>query len=257
MFELLFIPAAAMTHAGRSLALCVGTRRPAAELIDEKLWPEIESHRQRLLSHPGVIAAGLAVLLYAIDDAHGLPFGWTANRNAVLAGTDVRFMASVEGHRPVRVGDRQGVVLPAAGVSAGKAMLAAMEPADGERSYRRRAEQDPGLRGGGLGPDVETELAQAVRGRGGERLRGEVRFESVEALVEQFIQCIGIYPIGALVELTSGTRDPNTERMAEHSAGSPDGNEKSCVTCTPTTCSPSTRPSSGDTIEPPSLPCAP
>ncbi len=39
--------------------------------------------------------------------------------------------------------------------------------------------------------------------------------------------------------------------------GSPDGNEKSCVTCTPTTRSGATRPSSGEISDPPSLPCAP
>ena len=29
--------------------------------------------------------AGLAALLFAIDDAHGLPAGWLANRNALIA----------------------------------------------------------------------------------------------------------------------------------------------------------------------------
>ncbi|HRO29036.1 IclR family transcriptional regulator [Citricoccus sp.] len=83
----------------------------------------------------------------------------------VLAGTDVRFMASVEGHRPVRVGDRQGVVLPAAGVSAGKAMLAAMDPADVERAYRRRAEQDGTAFDARAHARLATEL-EAVRHRG-------------------------------------------------------------------------------------------
>lgn len=30
-------------------------------------------------------AAGLAAILYAVDDAHGMPVGWLANRNAVVA----------------------------------------------------------------------------------------------------------------------------------------------------------------------------
>jgi 1-acyl-sn-glycerol-3-phosphate acyltransferase len=38
------------------------TPEAAAELVDERLWPEVERHHQRLLSHPGVIAAGLAAL---------------------------------------------------------------------------------------------------------------------------------------------------------------------------------------------------
>lgn len=33
-----------------------------------------------------VWAAGLAALFFAIDDAHGLPVGWLANRNALLSG---------------------------------------------------------------------------------------------------------------------------------------------------------------------------
>jgi 1-acyl-sn-glycerol-3-phosphate acyltransferase len=48
------------------------TPEAAAELVDERLWPEVESQRQRLLSHPGVIAAGLAAL--------GIGAGVAANR---------------------------------------------------------------------------------------------------------------------------------------------------------------------------------
>src|SRR5687767_13201144 len=38
--------------------------------------------------------------------------------------------------------------------------------------------------------------------------------------------------------------------IPSNSPGAPDGNEKICVTCTPTTCSPSMRPSSGEMNEP-------
>ena len=38
------------------------TPEAAAELVDERLWPEVERQRERLLTHPGVIAAGLAAL---------------------------------------------------------------------------------------------------------------------------------------------------------------------------------------------------
>ncbi len=38
------------------------TPEAAAELVDERLWPEVERQRERLLSHPGVIAAGLAAI---------------------------------------------------------------------------------------------------------------------------------------------------------------------------------------------------
>ncbi|MDI3331023.1 MAG: IclR family transcriptional regulator [Micrococcus sp.] len=100
----------------------------------------------------------------------------------VLAGTDVRFMASVEGHRPVRVGDRQGVVLPAAGVSAGKALLAAMDPADVERAYRRRAEQDGTAFDARAHAALTTEL-DAVRIRG---------FASNDEGTEEGISAVGV-----------------------------------------------------------------
>lgn len=45
--------------------------------------------------------------------------------------------------------------------------------------------------------------------------------------------------------------------MPSNSAGSPLGKEKIWVTCTPATCTASTRPTSGETIEPPSFPTAP
>ncbi len=39
----------------------------------------------RRVHGPGVIA-GLAALLFAVDEAHGIPAGWIANRNALVAG---------------------------------------------------------------------------------------------------------------------------------------------------------------------------
>jgi IclR family transcriptional regulator, acetate operon repressor len=65
--------------------------------------------------------------------------GETANL-MVRAGTEVRFLATVVGHRAIRVGDRQGVVLPAARASGGKAMLASLDPGEVERLYRQQAE---------------------------------------------------------------------------------------------------------------------
>ena len=40
---------------------------------------------RRLIAAP--VVAGLAVLLYALDDAHGLPVAFLANRNAIIATT--------------------------------------------------------------------------------------------------------------------------------------------------------------------------
>lgn len=81
--------------------------RPLAALthwLDYRLWPNLPflMHLSSLLWYAAAIAlaavlyrrligatwvAGLAALLYAIDDAHGLPVAWIANRNAVMAVT--------------------------------------------------------------------------------------------------------------------------------------------------------------------------
>jgi hypothetical protein len=79
--------------------------RPLSALthwLDYRLWPEssLLMHAQSLLWFGGLVAVitmlyrrlmgaawagGLAALLYALDDAHGLPAGWLANRNALVA----------------------------------------------------------------------------------------------------------------------------------------------------------------------------
>jgi hypothetical protein len=78
--------------------------RPIAALslwIDFRLWPDTPSlmHLHSIIWYGAVVAvaavfyrrlipvgwaAGLAGLLYAVDDAHGLPAGWLSNRNALL-----------------------------------------------------------------------------------------------------------------------------------------------------------------------------
>lgn len=47
----------------------------------------------------------------------------------VRVGTKVRFLATVEGGNVLRIGDRQGTVMPADKTSGGKAMLAELDPA--------------------------------------------------------------------------------------------------------------------------------
>jgi DNA-binding IclR family transcriptional regulator len=56
----------------------------------------------------------------------------------LLEGRNVRFIDCVESPRPVRVGDRTGVVMPAHCTAAGKAILAALPPFELERRYRDR-----------------------------------------------------------------------------------------------------------------------
>jgi hypothetical protein len=74
----------------------------ATHLLDYVLWPEQPwlMHLHSLLWFGALVAAvtvlyrriggvtaaaGLAALLYAVDDAHGFAIGWVANRNALIA----------------------------------------------------------------------------------------------------------------------------------------------------------------------------
>jgi hypothetical protein len=79
--------------------------RPVSSLshsLDYLLWPDspVLMHAQSLLWYAVLVglatllyrrmmgvtwAAGLAALFFALDDAHGFPAGWLANRNALLA----------------------------------------------------------------------------------------------------------------------------------------------------------------------------
>jgi hypothetical protein len=74
-------------------------------------------------------AAGLAVLLFAIDDAHGMTVGWIANRNALIAAT-LTLPALSAHHRFVAHGWAKGRLLGPAcfalGLCAGETALAVL-----------------------------------------------------------------------------------------------------------------------------------
>ncbi|GAC1369812.1 MAG: IclR family transcriptional regulator C-terminal domain-containing protein [Pseudarthrobacter sp.] len=55
----------------------------------------------------------------------------------VRVGTKVRFLATVEGNNVLRIGDRQGTVMPADKTSGGKVMLAELDPSLTEQLFRR------------------------------------------------------------------------------------------------------------------------
>lgn len=86
---------------------------PWTSELREKLWPHLRS-----LSESSRETANLMV----------------------LSGVEVRFLATVESERPLRVGSRQGVSLPAAQASGGKALLAELDPAEVDQRFRRAAE---------------------------------------------------------------------------------------------------------------------
>lgn len=95
--------------------------------VDYKLWPSFPSlmHLHSLVWFGGVVVAagflyrrmfssswvaGLAALLFAVDDAHGLPAVWIANRNALL-GVFFGLLTLIAHHRWRRDGWRTGAVL--------------------------------------------------------------------------------------------------------------------------------------------------
>ena len=95
--------------------------------LDYRLWPESPAlmHAQSVLWYGALVGlvallqrgvmgatwvAGLAGLLYALDDGHGMPVGWLANRNTVVAA--VFGVAACLAHdRWRRYGWRAGCVL--------------------------------------------------------------------------------------------------------------------------------------------------
>ncbi|MCG2621195.1 IclR family transcriptional regulator [Arthrobacter sp. I2-34] len=62
----------------------------------------------------------------------------------IRVGTQVRFLSTVEGTGILRVGDRQGTVLPARRASGGKAILAELPPEMLEQLYRSPAAEAAG-----------------------------------------------------------------------------------------------------------------
>lgn len=95
--------------------------------VDYKLWPSVPSlmHLHSLVWFGGVVVAagflyrrifscawvaGLAALLFAVDDAHGLPAVWLANRNALL-GVFFGLLTLIAHDRWRRNGSRLGAML--------------------------------------------------------------------------------------------------------------------------------------------------
>jgi IclR family transcriptional regulator, acetate operon repressor len=122
----------------------------------------------------------------------------------VRVGTKVRFLSTVESSSPLRVGDRQGVVLPARQASGGKAMLAELEETVLEQLYRTPT--------GGPGPEemTEDEFAAFMRELEYVRVNGfAANFEGTE----EGISAVGVAlhnrhgeVVGALSVATPATR---------------------------------------------------
>ncbi len=115
-------------------------------VFDYTLWPgqPVLMHGQNLLwfgalvwiaallyrrfgrTGSAVLAAGLAAFLFAVDESHGLPAGWLANRNALVAGVFgmLALLAMVKTHTDRwRPGWYLGPAALAAGLLAGESTL--------------------------------------------------------------------------------------------------------------------------------------
>ncbi len=103
--------------------------------LDYWLWPDSPAlmHAQSLLWYAALVAAtavlyrrilgsnlmaGIASLLFAIDDAHGTPAGWIANRNSLIAAT-FGVLALIAHDSWRRNGHRSGIVLAPALLATG------------------------------------------------------------------------------------------------------------------------------------------
>ena len=121
---------------------------------------------------PALLDFGLAVLRDQDIRARARPFLETLSRETgetvhlvALQGRDVLFLDCVESAKPVRVGNRTGLLLPAHCTSAGKALLAALTPERFRALYPE--ERLPGLTRRSIRgrARLEREVA-AVRRRG-------------------------------------------------------------------------------------------
>lgn len=118
----------------------------------------VQDENRRYVPGPamGVGPAGLSWtrLLRRIAQPHMEVLSGQLNETVnlmVRVGTKVRFLATVEGNNVLRVGDRQGTVMPANKTSGGKAMLAELEPSMIEQLFRSNNAEI----GGDVIPDSE------------------------------------------------------------------------------------------------------
>jgi IclR family transcriptional regulator, acetate operon repressor len=132
---------------------------------------------------------------------------------SVLEGTEVRFLASVESSQVLRIGSRVGARLPAHLTSGGKALLAALPPAELTQRFPAGGVASLGL----AGADVErlARELQGIRRRGYGVNRGEG--ERGVAAVGVSVLGAGRTPVGAL-SISMPTVRLNPARLREMAA---------------------------------------
>nr|WP_277349009.1 IclR family transcriptional regulator [Streptomyces sp. HNM0575] len=137
-----------VTDAAEQLGVSRSTaHRLLAMLVYRDFAEQIDDRRYRAgpVLRPTEVSEAPVALLRRVAQPHLHALvertGETANL-VVLAGTEVRFLATVECDRVLRVGDRAGLALPAHLASGGKVLLAALEEGELERLYGADAGTD-------------------------------------------------------------------------------------------------------------------
>jgi hypothetical protein len=156
-----------VTDVAERLSVAVST---AHRLLAMLVYRDFAEQRPDRLYGPGKVLrpaetswAPVALLREAsLPEMHTLVDRMQESANLmVLAGTEVRFVATVESPQILRVGDRTGRTLPAHLSSGGKAILAALPPPQVTARYERDADIDL--------PRLRRELALVRGGTTGSR----------------------------------------------------------------------------------------
>lgn len=138
-----------VTDAAEQLGVSRSTaHRLLAMLVYRDFAEQIEDRRYRAgpALRPTEVSEAPVALLRRVAQPHLHALVERAEETAnlvVLAGTEVRFLATVECDRVLRVGDRAGLALPAHLASGGKVLLAALGEEELERLYGTGEPPDP------------------------------------------------------------------------------------------------------------------
>lgn len=150
-----------VTDAAEQLGVSRSTaHRLLAMLVYRDFAEQIDDRRYRAgpVLRPTEVTEAPVALLRRVAQPHLQELvdrsGETVNL-VVLAGAEVRFLATVECDRVLRVGDRAGLALPAHMASGGKVLLAALGEDELERLYGKPAAGVSGEAAGGAGVDLK------------------------------------------------------------------------------------------------------
>lgn len=139
-----------LTDAARELNIAPSTAHRLMAMLTYRGFALQDDHRQYVPGPAlGVQAIG-APWLYDLKRLSNGPMenlasqlGETVNL-VVRVGANIRFLATVEAHAVLRIGDRTGTVMPAAGASSGRALLAHEPEQRLQALFRGRAAQRAG-----------------------------------------------------------------------------------------------------------------